>query len=1055
MRTDAHTSQKAIRSPLRIALGYVLFAVLWIIASDWALFAFVSDPAYQTIFSQLKGMGFVAVTGLFLYLLLRAGDVAGPSAVSDVAGSRINRRVNPRFVLGAFIGLSAAILITSYFVTSQITRFIRESEIGALTAVSDLKVGEIEKWLEERWSDANEFSIDHQLGDRVHRWLDLGDHTHRERIVPRMKATQTNIDYESILLYDVRGRLRLEIGTEHGSNPNLERLVRETAKTRVSQFSDLYRSDARSDKVFLDFITPLVFDDGDRPSIAGVMVLRVDPAHYLYNLIQYWPLSSRSGETLLVRREGDTVLFLNELRHRPVSALTLRMPLTALHAPAVQAVRGMTGAFEGVDYRGMPVLSVIRPIRDTPWYFVAKVDRDEVLAPTRNVQLVSATITLVAITLAGLVVGFSWRQQVRNFALRQRMQETEKQALAKHFEYLSRNANDMIVLVDENLHIVEINDRAFALIGYQPAEMIGQPLSRFRSVSARETAAQDYARFQNEGHARYETTLSHRDGSEVPIEVSVARVEVEGQNYYQLIVRDISERKQAEDLRHADEDRYLRQRNALIALSASHALNSDDLVTAFRRITEVAAKTLGVARVSIWRYNRERTAIQCVDLYELEADRHSAGVELSAADYPAYFRALLEKDVIVADDAHRDPRTGEFSENYLGPLGITSMMDTHIQLGGVVDGVLCHEHVGPLRQWMADEKTFAVAVANLVSLAMEGWERKRNQEKLAAAAEQFQGLVEQSIAGIFIIVDGRYVYVNPRLSEILGYPPTDLIGHDAVETIVENDRPVFRANLALCLSGEAESQLMSYLCRRPDGSTIDVGSHMNRATHAGKPAVIGVVQDISDKKRAEAKIQDYIRQLEKGMLSTIKAVSVMSELRDPYTYGHEQRVGDLSGAIAAEMGLDAQVVKGLQIAGYVHDIGKIVVPAEILAKPTKLTKAEFELIKSHPEQGYEVLKDIDFPWPVAQVALQHHERLDGSGYPQGLKGDQIILEARILAVADVVEAMAAHRPYRASMGIDAALEEVVKNRGVKYDSAAVDACVRLFRERGYVLEPVL
>jgi PAS domain S-box-containing protein/putative nucleotidyltransferase with HDIG domain len=785
------------------------------------------------------------------------------------------------------------------------------------------------------------------------------------------------------------------------------------------------------------------------------MVLRVAPNYYLDSLIQRWPLPSRSGETLLVRREGDEVLFLSALRHRPDSALTLRMPLAELSHPAIQSVRGMTGAFEGVDYRDVPVFSVIRPIRDTPWHLITKVDRDEVLAPMRNVQLVSATITLVAIMLAGLLVGFGWRQQTRNFALRQRMQEVEKQAFAKHFEYLSRNANDMIVLADENLNIVEINHRAFALIGYQPAEMIGQPLSRFRSVSAREKAAQDYARFQSEGRARYETTLSHRDGSEVPIEVSVARVEVEGQNYYQLVVRDITERKRAEDLRHAEEDRYLRQRNALISLSASKSLETDDLATAFRRITEVDAKTLGVARVSIWRYNRERTAIQCVDLYELEADRHSAGVELSATDYPAYFRALLEKDVIAADDAHRDPRTGEFSQNYLGPLGITSMLDTHIQLGGVVDGVLCHEHVGPLRQWTADEKTFAVAVANLVSLALEGWERKRDQEKLVAAAEQFQGLVEQSIAGIFIIVDGRYVYVNPRLSEILGYPPADLIGHDAVETIIEGDRPIFRANLALCLSGATESQQISYLCRRPDGSTVDVGSHMNRATHAGKPAVIGVVQDISDKKRTETKIQDYIRQLERGMLSTIKAVSVMSELRDPYTYGHEQRVGDLSGAIAAEMGLDVQVVKGLQIAGYVHDIGKIVVPAEILAKPSKLTKAEFELIKSHPEQGYEVLKNIDFPWPIAQVALQHHERLDGAGYPQGLKGDQIILEARILAVADVVEAMAAHRPYRPSRGIDAALEEVVNYRGVKYDPAAVDACVRLFRERGYVLEPVL
>ena len=874
MPTDARMSQKPRRSPLRIALSYVVFAVLWITASDWALFTFVSDPAYQTIFSQLKGMGFVAVTGLFLYLLLRAGDVAGPGVVSDAVGSRINRPVNPRIVLGAFIGLSATILITSYFVTSQITRYIRENEIGALTAVSDLKVSEIEKWLEERWSDANVFSVDHQLGDHVHRWLDLGDKTQRERIVTRMKAVQAGVDYESILLYDARGRLHLEIGTEHGTNPNLDRLVREAAKVRTSQFSDLYRSDVRSDKVFLDFITPLVFNDRDRPSIAGVMVLRVDPAHYLYNLVQHWPLPSRSGETLLVRREGDAVLYLNELRHRPDSALTLRVPLTALSSPAIQSVLGMTGTFEGEDYRRIPVFSVIRSIRGTPWHLITKVDRDEVLAPMRNVQLVSAMITLVAIMLAGLMVGLGWRQQTRNFALRQRMQEAEKQALAKHFEYLSRNANDLILLADENFHIVEINDRSLALIGYQPDEMIGQPLSRFRSTSSREKAAQDYANPQSEGHARYETILSHRDGSELPVEVSAARVEVDGQNYYQLVVRDISERKHAE-------------------------------------------------------------------------------------------------------------------------------------------------------------------------------------EKLAAAAEQFQGLVEQSIAGIFIIVDRCFAYVNPHLAGILGYQPSELIGRDVAETVMESDRAVFLASLARCLSGAEDSQQLTYLCRRRDGSTVDIGAHINHATHAGKPAVIGVVQDIRDKKRAEAKIQDYIRQLERGMLSTIKAVSVMSELRDPYTYGHEQRVGDLSGAIAAEMGLDAHVVKGLQIAGYVHDIGKIVVPAEILAKPTKLTKAEFELIKSHPEQGYEVLKEIDFPWPVAQVAMQHHERLDGSGYPQGLKGDQIIPEARILAVADVVEAMAAHRPYRPSLGIDAALEEVVKNRGVKYDAAAVDACVRLFHERGYVLETML
>jgi putative nucleotidyltransferase with HDIG domain len=175
----------------------------------------------------------------------------------------------------------------------------------------------------------------------------------------------------------------------------------------------------------------------------------------------------------------------------------------------------------------------------------------------------------------------------------------------------------------------------------------------------------------------------------------------------------------------------------------------------------------------------------------------------------------------------------------------------------------------------------------------------------------------------------------------------------------------------------------------------------------------------------------------------------MMDLRDPYTAGHERRVGEVAAAIAAEMGLDAETQRGLRVAGNLHDVGKITVPAEILSKPGKLSTLEFEIIKTHAAQGYEILKDIDFPWPVAEVAYQHHERIDGSGYPRGLKGEEIVLEARILAVADVMEAMSSHRPYRSGAGIDKAVAEIERGRGTAYDAKVVDACVRLFREMGY------
>jgi HD-GYP domain-containing protein (c-di-GMP phosphodiesterase class II) len=177
----------------------------------------------------------------------------------------------------------------------------------------------------------------------------------------------------------------------------------------------------------------------------------------------------------------------------------------------------------------------------------------------------------------------------------------------------------------------------------------------------------------------------------------------------------------------------------------------------------------------------------------------------------------------------------------------------------------------------------------------------------------------------------------------------------------------------------------------------------------------------------------------------------MVELRDPYTAGHERRVGEISAAIAGEMGLDPDVQRGLRVAGAVHGVGKIVVPAEILSKPAKLSAVELELVQQHAAYGYEVLKDVPFPWPVAEVARQHHERMDGSGFSRGLVGTAILLEARILAVADVVESMASHRPYRPGLGIPVALGEIERNAGRLYDADVAAACLRLFRDKGYIL----
>jgi PAS domain S-box-containing protein len=317
---------------------------------------------------------------------------------------------------------------------------------------------------------------------------------------------------------------------------------------------------------------------------------------------------------------------------------------------------------------------------------------------------------------------------------------------------------------------------------------------------------------------------------------------------------------------------------------------------------------------------------------------------------------------------------------------------------------------------------------------------------------RFRAVVEQSTSAIYVIQDNKIAYANPRMRQIFGYLPGDAIDRNPLAHINEAEWPMVTEQMRLRMSGEREAAYTITAVRK-DGSEFQLGVHATRATYRGRPAIIAIGQDITDKLQAEEIARQYVGQLELAMRSAVEAMSVITQISDPYTYGHERRVGAIAAAvaIAEELGFDPYRIEGIRIAGFMHDIGKISVPAEILAKPGKLTYVEFQLVKRHSQDGYQILKGINFPWPVAEVALQHHERLDGSGYPRGLKADAILMEARIMSVADVLEATASHRPYRPALGIDRALSEVEQGRGILYDPVVVDACLKLFREKGYQL----
>ncbi|MHA3117155.1 PAS domain S-box protein [Acinetobacter sp. ANC 4635] len=352
------------------------------------------------------------------------------------------------------------------------------------------------------------------------------------------------------------------------------------------------------------------------------------------------------------------------------------------------------------------------------------------------------------------------------------------------------------------------------------------------------------------------------------------------------------------------------------------------------------------------------------------------------------------------------------------------------------------------------QRTLAI-VGNDVILAWADLTAIRKTEQALRDSEQrFRGMVEQTVVGMYVLRDNRYLYVNPSYAEMLGRPSTELTGHNFLEftdATAENLELIHQANDQFQVK---DHQNIPYTVpvRHKNGQIREFALHTRRIIwDDGLPAAIVMAQDITEQKQAEEQIARQVEQLEATMYGTLRAVSTMVEMRDPYTAGHECRVGLIASAIAKEMGWDEKRCFQMEEIGLVHDIGKISIPSEILTKPSRLSYLEMEMIKGHAQAGYEILKDVPFNIPIAEIIGQHHERMDGSGYPKGLKGDEIHLEARILAVADVIESMSSHRPYRAALGVDAALVEILHGRGTVYDADVCDAAVRLINEKGYVL----
>ncbi|MCK9379561.1 MAG: PAS domain S-box protein [Sulfuritalea sp.] len=640
-------------------------------------------------------------------------------------------------------------------------------------------------------------------------------------------------------------------------------------------------------------------------------------------------------------------------------------------------------------------------------------------------------------------------QEARERRLRHRA-EAELAASEERFRKVAASAQDGLIIVDQDGLITYWNPAAEKIFGYTSGETLGQPLHELLAPARYHDAFRaGWGHFRATGQGAVightlEMSALHKDGEEFPVELSISSVTINGRWHATGILRDISERRRAEAVR--------RELAAIVE-------SSEDAIIGAAIDGRITSWNNGAAK--IYGYSATETIGQSAKMLVPEERQHEID---DLIDILGSGRSVAQHET---SRRRKDGRLIDVSVS-LSPIRDTS---------GTISGISTIAR--DITELKAAERALQRSNRFLRTLS-------RCNETLVHATDEF-GLLDDMCrvvveAGGFPMAWVGYVVNDPgqtirpmaqfgeRAAEYVatlnktwadserGQGPTGRAvrtGQVQMAKDIATDATYapwraralefgYRSSVALPLATDKGviGTLNIY------AAEIDVFAEEEIALLAELAAdlAFGIVTV-----RTRAKQLESARTLAKALENTIQAIATTIETRDPYTAGHQQRVSRLAAAIAREMGLDEARVTGVQRGAEIHDIGKIYVPAEILNRPGKLSDIEFSMIKTHPQVGYDIIKEIDFPWPIAEMILQHHERLDGSGYPHGLTGNAISLEAKIIAVADVVEAMMNHRPYRAALGLDSALEAIDRGSGRLFDAAAVAACTRLLGSGDFVV----
>ena len=611
---------------------------------------------------------------------------------------------------------------------------------------------------------------------------------------------------------------------------------------------------------------------------------------------------------------------------------------------------------------------------------------------------------------------------------------TEKRKTEAEWHTLSealRQSGDAILLLDQNRRITYVNSAFSRLFDYAMDELVGKPISVLVPPSGQDVAPpldKIVESIRKQQSWAGEAVRRAKNGSLIPVYLTAAAIRDHGGTvtgyvgtYVDLRVIKEAE-KGVQTLREVIED-----------------LSTElDLDTLGKKAVAVALTLTGA----------EVGAIPLIDETDgMLHHRWHAGLpsevvaKLKRPFHPSEGLTSMVMSTGQSQVVNNYPEFENALPEYVR-LGAQSVLAVPIQVAGKIRGALVVASLGHPHAFNEAHIPVLEAIARQIGIAVQ---RQQLMDQRLASEARFRALVETTSDWVWEVDrDTVYTYASPKVKELLGYEPEEVIGKTPFDLMPTDEaRRISKLFQPIAKAREPFAGLVN-TNRHKDGRLVvlETSGVPIFDAQGNFTGYRGIDRDITERKQS-------VKRLEQALADTIQAIARTVEKRDPYTASHQQRVAELAVAIASKMGFPEEKLKGIRLGSIIHDIGKIYIPAEILNRSGKLLPAEYEIIKTHPQVGYDIIKNVEFPWPVAAMMLQHHERLDGSGYPQGLKNDDIAPEARILAVADVVEAMTSHRPYRPGLGIDIALEEIRKHKGKLYDPDAGDACISLFETQQF------